>query len=69
MTWMNEGMWDRVIRVLVGIVLGYVGLMTWPGIASLVLLVIGVLALITGIVGWCPVYTLFGASTKKTIGA
>ncbi|OFW11851.1 MAG: hypothetical protein A3H96_22375 [Acidobacteria bacterium RIFCSPLOWO2_02_FULL_67_36] len=74
----NEGVWDRVIRIVAGIVLGYAGWMTWPGSASLmsrpgvmslVLLVIAVVAFVTGVVGWCPVYTLFDASTKKRIGA
>ena len=78
MTFMNEGVWDRVIRVLAGIALGYVGWITWPGTASLmsqpgvvslVVLVIGVLAFVTGVVGWCPVYALFDTSTKKRVGA
>lgn len=78
MTFMNEGVWDRVIRILAGIALGYAAWMTWPGTASLmsrpgavslVSLAIGVVAFVTGIVGWCPVYALFRASTKKRVGA
>jgi DUF2892 family protein len=30
------------------------------------LFVVGAIALGTGIVGWCPAYTLFGISTVKT---
>ena len=78
MTFMNEGVWDRVIRILAGIAFGYAAWMAWPGTASLmsrpgavslVSLVIGAVAFVTGIVGWCPVYALFGASTKKKVGA
>ena len=78
MTFMNEGVWDRVIRILAGIALGYAGWTVWPGTASLmsrpgvvslVFLVIGAAAFVTGIVGWCPVYALFNTSTKKRVGA
>ncbi len=78
MTFMNEGVWDRVIRILAGIALGYAAWMTWPGTASLmsrpgavslVSLVIGAIAFVTGIVGWCPVYRLFDVSTKKRVRA
>ena len=74
MTFMNEGVWDRVIRILAGSALGYAAWMTWPGTASLmsrpgavslVFLVIGAIAFVTGTVGWCPVYRLFDFSTKK----
>ncbi len=76
MTFMNEGGWDRVIRIIAGIALEYAAWATWPasivsgpGAVSIVLLVIGAIALVTGIVGWCPGYTLFGVSTKKHVGA
>ena len=78
MTYMNEGVWDRAIRILAGIALGYAAWATWPGTASLmawtgavslVFLVIGAIAFVTGIVGWCAVYALFDVSTKKGVGA
>jgi hypothetical protein len=76
MAFMNEGTWDRVIRILAGIALGYAAWMTWPAsvlsrpeTVSIVFLVIGVIAFVTGFVGWCPAYALFGVSTKKRIGA
>ena len=76
MTFMNEGVWDRVIRILAGIALGYAAWMTWPasimsrtGTVSLVFLVIGAIAFVTGLVGWCPAYALFDVSTKKRVGA
>ena len=39
------------------------------GTVSLVFLVIGAIAFVTGVVGWCPVYALFDASTRKRVGA
>jgi hypothetical protein len=69
MTFTNEGTWDRVIRVLVAVALGYAAWVTWPGTISLVSLVIGAIALITGLAGWCPAYAIFGMSTRKKIAA
>ncbi len=57
----NEGSIDRIIRVIAGFVLialVFVGPQTpWGWI--------GVVPLITGLVGWCPAYTLFGLSTCR----
>ena len=76
MTFINEGAWDRLIRVVAGLAFGYAAWMTWPtsvmsqsGAVSIVFLVIGVVAFVTGLVGWCPAYALFDVSTKKRIGA
>jgi len=67
-----------VIRILVGLALGYVALVTWPspsvvvartGTASLVYLIVGLEVLATGILGWSPVYALFGISTNAKVHA
>ena len=62
----NEAGWDRGIRVIVGIVLLYLG---WAGVVTgtlgLVLKIGGLLPLITGFVGWCPAYALLGWRTKR----
>jgi hypothetical protein len=56
---MNEGMKDRILRVIVGAVLltlVFVGPRTpWGWL--------GVIPLVTGLIGTCPVYTLFGLRT------
>ena len=61
----NEGTIDRALRVIAGLVLiglaasGTVGVWGW----------IGVVPLLTGLVGICPAYAIFGLSTcpmKKT---
>ncbi len=74
----NEGTWDRVMRILVGLVLGYAAWVTWPGtaylltrtgIANLVFLIVGLEVLVTGLTGWSPLYALFGWTTKAKVGA
>lgn len=55
----NVGGLDRILRIVVGIVLialavtGTVGVWGW----------IGVVPLLTGLIGWCPAYPLLGIST------
>ena len=64
MAFTNEAGWDRTLRIVVGIVLLYLG---WAGIVTgtlgVVLKILGFLPLMTGLIGWCPVYTLLGIST------
>jgi len=55
----NEGSLDRIVRVLLGIVLlslVFVGPQTLWGL-------IGLVPLLTGLAGSCPIYTLFGLRT------
>ena len=57
----NENGIDRVIRIVLGIALLVTAFLSgiwwlWP---------IGVIFLITGAIGWCGIYTIFGWSTKK----
>jgi hypothetical protein len=63
---LNEGTFDRVIRVVLGVVLLYLGIMSVAGGWGIVLDVLGAIALITGVVGFCPLYKLLGnLSTAK----
>ncbi|MGB9586218.1 MAG: YgaP family membrane protein [Anaerolineales bacterium] len=66
MSFINEAGWDRIVRVLLGIVLLYLG---WAGVVSggwgVFLKVIGFVPLLTGLIGWCPLYTLFKFRTNK----
>lgn len=66
MTFTNESASDRLIRLVLAIASGYVAWITWPGTVSVVLVVIATIALVTGLVGFCPAYTVFGFSTNKT---
>lgn len=55
----NEGTIDRALRVTAGVVLvglaatGTVGVWGW----------IGLVPIATGLIGWCPAYTLLGINT------
>jgi hypothetical protein len=64
MSLLNEGGWDRLLRVGVGVALLVGGLMLWSGALATGAIVLGALATLTGIVGWCPAYTLVGWSTR-----
>ena len=55
----NEGTLDRALRVSAGLLLlilaynGTIGMWGW----------IGVVPLLTGAIGWCPLYTTLGLNT------
>ena len=55
----NEGMIDRALRVVAGLLLlalmftGTIGVWGW----------IGVVPLLTGAIGWCQLYTVLGLNT------
>ena len=57
----NEGTIDRALRIIVGVVLLYLAISgqytpwTW----------LGVVPLLTGLVGFCPLYRLLGMNTCK----
>lgn len=64
---MNEGNVDRVLRVVLG-----VGLLSMVFFGPQTLWgLVGLLSLVTGLVGSCPAYTLLGVSTcpRKRITA
>jgi hypothetical protein len=55
----NEAIWDRAIRVVLGVgllSLAFLGPQTPWGY-------IGILPLVTGLAGYCPLYQLLGLST------
>lgn len=55
----NVGGIDKILRIVAGLALIVMAIMgigapwTW----------IGVVPLVTGLMGWCPAYTLFGLNT------
>jgi hypothetical protein len=61
----NESPVDRIVRVVVGILLMILGFGVISGIWGVVLGVVGLIPLLTGAVGFCPLYTIIGMSTKK----
>ena len=61
----NEAGWDRIARVVLGLVLlaiGLGGLMAAPW--GIVIAVVGLILLITGLIGFCPLYRLFNFHTN-----
>ena len=66
MTFQNEGQSDRAVRMLAGIALLTAGWLLSLNALGAALFVIGAITLGTGIVGWCPAYSVFGMSTLKT---
>jgi hypothetical protein len=62
----NEASWDRVIRVVLAALFAYLyfaGIVT--GGLGILLLVLGIVFLVTAIVGFCPLYSVFKFSTLK----
>lgn len=63
----NMGGADRIVRILVAALFaalyfgGYV-----TGTLGIVLLALGAVFVLTSLVGFCPLYTLFGIKTCKT---
>lgn len=58
----NVGGIDRILRIVVGLALiglALLGQIGWWGY-------IGVVPLLTGVIGWCPAYLPFGIKTCKT---
>ena len=61
----NESATDRVVRVIAGLVLLSAWVFGWmSGVWMVVFAIVGAILLLTGLVGFCPLYSLFGASTK-----
>jgi len=62
----NQAGWDRVLRIVVGSVLV---LLAWgdPSRSWLGALagIAGAALLVAGIVGWCPIYSALGISTRR----
>jgi len=57
----NEASWDRLLRVVAGLVLialtvgGMIGIWGW----------LGLVLIVTGAIGWCPIYAVLGLKTRS----
>jgi hypothetical protein len=60
----NVGGIDRVLRIVVGVALIALAFTETVGMWGY----IGVVPLLTGLIGWCPAYLPFGFKTCKTGG-
>ncbi len=65
----NEAGWDRIVRVVLGAVLLYLG---FGGVVTggwgTAFKIIGFIPLLTGIFGFCPLYAIFKIRTNKEAG-
>jgi len=66
MNYMNLSNLDRAIRVVAGLLM--LGA-AWTGVATGIwragLEIFGWVPLVTGVVGWCPIYALLGIRSRK----
>lgn len=58
----NEGTVDRALRIIVGVVL-LAMFFLYPGASWRYWALIGIVPLLTGLVGTCPLYSILGMST------
>lgn len=61
----NEAGWDRLLRVVLGVVLLIVGFGLMEAPAGIAVGIVAFVPLLTGLVGWCPLYSVFGFRTNK----
>lgn len=60
----NMGSFDRIARILIALVfaaLYFTGTVT--GTTGIILLVLGAVFVLTSLISFCPLYTLFGINT------
>jgi len=62
----NMGIADKVIRIIIAVVIGGLYFMgQLNGVVAIVLLAFAAIFILTSLIGTCPLYSLFGISTKK----
>jgi len=66
MKYLNEAGWDRIVRIVLGAAMLYLG---WAGIVAggwgPFFKFVGFVPLVTGLVGFCPIYALLKVRTSK----
>lgn len=60
----NEGVIDRIIRLVLGVALGILVFTSLTGVWQIVVAVVAAILLVTAAVGFCPLYALFRINTK-----
>jgi hypothetical protein len=63
---LNQAGWDRIVRIVLGVALLYLG---WAGVVTggwgTFLKYIGFVPLLTGLIGFCPIYAILKFRTNK----
>jgi len=63
----NMGSADKIVRTIIAIVALYLYFSgTVTGTVGIALIVVAVIFLLTSLISFCPLYTLFGLKTCKT---
>ena len=66
MQYTNEATWDRTLRMALGLLMLWLGwFILGDGLVAAAFKIFGFLPLVTGLIGWCPFYSLLGVTTKK----
>ncbi len=61
----NESSWDRIARVVLGVALIVGGLTAVGGTGGYIMAAVGLIPLVTGLIGWCPIYSILKIGTKE----
>ena len=62
----NMSSMDRIVRAVVAVIIGVlIFTNVVSGTLAIILGVVAVIFLVTALIGFCPLYTLFKFSTKK----
>ena len=63
----NMGLTDSIFRIILAVVIGILYFTkTIDGTVALILMVLAVVFLLTSLISFCPLYTVFGFNTCKT---
>lgn len=63
---LNMGVVDRIIRITIAVAIAVLYFMEIiSGTVAIILEVIAVIFILTGFIGWCPIYAVLGISTKE----
>lgn len=60
----NEGVLDRIMRFAIGAILGVLVFTTLTGVWQIVVAIVAAILLVTGLVGFCPLYALLRLDTR-----
>ena len=61
----NVGGLDRIVRIVLGLVLIAVGFAVLSGTGGTIVGLVGLIPLVTGLIGWCPLYLPFRFRTNR----
>lgn len=61
----NVALWDRGLRVVLGLSLLWLAWISVEGTVATVLTSLGAIFFVTGLVGGCPIYAIFGLDSRN----